>query len=348
MIAGVTVEGHDILRRTTQNLYQQFYQFADPWMKDDGKKAGLKDIVEKSRTLGSVLNPILDSFHNRQDGIRGVRRLKVRSVSRLSLGTGLPNLFEVGIQLHPQYGVPYVPASSVRGAVRSFCKSRKAYDDIEIRRLFGNEPEEDGEAGLQRGAIRFLDMLPAVMPYFELDLVNPHFQKYYQGDQPPRANQDPIPVFFLTVAESAGFVVRYVSEAEVPENFDRLIALTLMENGLGAKTALGYGRFILDEPKTQAVAHDGAVSTVAVPVSPKAMNNIDPARVKQGDELQAVVKATGSASKVEIPFSNGVTLTSDSAKMDPDNYTIGQVVKVQITNYVKEKRRILMVKVVSL
>ena len=248
MIAGVSLAGHEGLREETENLYQRFYQFAPSGMADDAKRRELKDISERAGRLGSTLAPILESYHARMDRLNGVRTMGLATISRLLIGTGLPNLFEVGFMLHPQYGVPYIPASSVRGAVRSFCKSRKAFGghtDAEILRLFGNDPEVDEKGTLQRGELQFFDMLPVRMPHLEVDLVNPHFPDYYQGKQPPRANQDPKPVFFLTVAPESHFRLRYACKGLLPETFDRIIELTLSENGLGAKTALGYGRFLL-------------------------------------------------------------------------------------------------------
>lgn len=253
MIAGVTIDGHERLRKETENLYQQFYQFQyfPTDVGDDKKKGELKSILEKAGRLSSTINPILDSYHARMHRLNGVRSMDFNSVSRLLIGTGLPNLFEVGFMLHPQYGVPYIPGSSVRGAVRSFCKLRKAFGDqtdSEILRLFGNEPEAGEMGKLQRGSLQFFDMLPEKMPSLELDLVNPHFPKYYQGNQAPRANQDPIPIFFLTVAAGFTFRLQYTSTGAVPEHMDRFIEITLAENGLGAKTALGYGRFTTKKP----------------------------------------------------------------------------------------------------
>ena len=39
---------------------------------------------------------------------------------RLALGLGLDNVYETGITLHHTYGIPYIPASSLKGVVRSW------------------------------------------------------------------------------------------------------------------------------------------------------------------------------------------------------------------------------------
>jgi len=44
--------------------------------------------------------------------------LKLKTQTRLVVGMGIPSFFENGISLHRTYGVPYIPASSVKGLLR--------------------------------------------------------------------------------------------------------------------------------------------------------------------------------------------------------------------------------------
>jgi len=44
--------------------------------------------------------------------------LELKAQTRLVVGMGIPSFFENGISLHHTYGVPYIPASSVKGLLR--------------------------------------------------------------------------------------------------------------------------------------------------------------------------------------------------------------------------------------
>lgn len=48
-----------------------------------------------------------------------VRALKATATSAVLLGSGIPNQLEVGLLLHPLYGVPYLPGSALKGVTRS-------------------------------------------------------------------------------------------------------------------------------------------------------------------------------------------------------------------------------------
>lgn len=245
MIPGIPLGDALRLGAGSENLYQLFNQFAKPDMKDDEKKIHLQSIITHAMSLRSSIKPLLDSWHNRLDNITSSEAIRVKSITRTVVGTGLPSLYEVGLSLHPQLGVPYIPASSIRGAVRAFFTSRQVFGDdkSELNRLFGNEPEETNNKLLQKGLITFMDMMPVSLPDLELDLINPHFPDYYKDNVPPRSNQNPIPIFFLTIAPGSEYVVRYRTNGDMGVELSRIIERTLIENGLGAKTALGYGRF---------------------------------------------------------------------------------------------------------
>ncbi len=99
------------------------------------------------------------------------------------------------------------------------------------------------------GAIVFLDGLYAGdrLPKYHIDIMNPHFPKYYTGDSPPSDDQNPVPVPYLTVASGQLFVFailpRTPDAAPLVKRAGVWLIRGLKEFGVGAKTAQGYGLF---------------------------------------------------------------------------------------------------------
>lgn len=125
--------------------------------------------------------------------------------------------------------VPQFDIASHRSAIRLF------------RTIFGTQ--------YAAGQAVFFDAVPSEPPVLEVDVMNPHFSKYYQDDQNhefPTDSDHPIPVFFLTVGRSPFlFAVGWRGEGsvELQEQAKKWLKYSLMNMGAGAKTAAGYGFF---------------------------------------------------------------------------------------------------------
>lgn len=153
---------------------------------------------------------------------------------RMALGLGEAAAYETGILLHHLYGLPYVPASSLKGVVRSFLiqeyfgfevdsEARAFHEDQGFCDLFGcpnkiSFKNKDRKGSLpsfykaskqytfeeKMGDILFFDALPTSLPKLKVDIMNPHYGPYYQDGIAPADYHSPVPVFFLTV-EDTGF-----------------------------------------------------------------------------------------------------------------------------------------------
>jgi CRISPR-associated protein Cmr6 len=234
---------------------------------------------------------ILDAIHARQAAVLASAAMRDVMVwefrARLQcpyvsgLGSGHPT--ETGMILDRNSGLPYIPASAVKGVLRLACalhiaatepdKIRAGSDQVEIpddhpllRRCFGDT--DTGKPDGVRGQLVFLDAFPADVPTIRTDIMNPHFGKYYAGSQGPLETENPIPVKFLTVAEGAEFVFRcFVSPLPddglaAPDSPVRplddtdgkvvaaMFSRACKQLGFGAKTAVGYGRFALTVTNT--------------------------------------------------------------------------------------------------
>jgi|GEM_PF-252316 len=161
--------------------------------------------------------------------------LHFRTKSRLALGLSSPSPLEVGFCIHPIYGIPYIPATSLKGtALRKCPKEEKE----EKETIFGCQE--------RAGDVIFLDAFPD-NPKLELDIMTPHYQKWYSGSNPtPDEDDNPIPINFLVIPEGAdfygGLIPRHfnVKEETLNKAF-QLLKEALDDLGLGAKTSSGYG-----------------------------------------------------------------------------------------------------------
>jgi CRISPR-associated protein Cmr6 len=171
--------------------------------------------------------------------------LQARPEWRLLLGSATHNILDVGLILHPLYGVPIVPASAIKGLVRRYAE---AVDDAPtdlVTRLLGVGGEE-----AEQGELIFLEGVPTAPPRLERDVTNPHFGAYYTGSSAPVELVNPRPFFFLAVGQNSRYAFGVASrsrDASCVEQGADWLRRGLQEIGLGAKTSAGYGYWVVEE-----------------------------------------------------------------------------------------------------
>ncbi|MCG0314919.1 MAG: type III-B CRISPR module RAMP protein Cmr6, partial [Calditerricola sp.] len=176
--------------------------------------------------------------------------LRVHDVTfsqRLVVGLGASSVYETSLTLHHLYGVPYLPASSLKGMLAHYIvdqcfggNEKEATAHPTYRAIFGTLQE--------RGKVVFFDALPTKAPILRLDIMNPHYAPYYMNGSDPVDYTNPVPVPFFVV-ENATFRVAVgalpaLSEAEASVLLDEVethLLAALKTYGIGAKTAVGYG-----------------------------------------------------------------------------------------------------------
>lgn len=190
----------------------------------------------------------------------------------LITGIGESHPHEVSMVFDHNMGIPYIPASGLKGIVRfahtlSLWKegiptelittdqktSQDSFDDDNyepVYSIFGNQKN--------CGRVVFLDAYPNGVPDLHIDIMNPHYSPYYIEGKAPADHYNPTPIKFLTVAKETTFIFRAVAEKKenMPEKVRAAFIKALTEEGVGAKTAVGYGRFQIDEKKKETLMAD--------------------------------------------------------------------------------------------
>lgn len=252
----------DITNPENTGLY--FEKFLNAWIlnniavqiKPEDKYLFFQNVI-KYRNWNNTSAENLTAYRERQLRLASriqARVLSAKTRSRLVVGLGSNHPSEAGFIWHRNLGVPYIPASSVKGMMKAFLHpdfpwGETAIDDEEInrniRRLFG-----DVKDGI--GSLILFDAFPKCVPQLEVDVMTPHYGDYYTNPKkfPPADYYQPTPVPFLTVAPNQTFEFIIATrepgsggaEAVLSEGTE-LLSKGLESLGLGAKTAVGYGVF---------------------------------------------------------------------------------------------------------
>lgn len=202
-------------------------------------------------------------------GDNAIKAIELDTQWRMVQGLGIESVYEVSMTLHHVYGIPYIPASALKGVVRSWIitnaydnKEEVAISDPRFCDWFGCPGElviddKDGKRQkhashykeARKGELTFFDAYPLKAPRLKTDVMNPHYGPYYSdktGNTPPADYHNPVPVFFLTV-EATPF--RFILGADKETLGQSLKNKTIFDwlkdalqsHGIGAKTAVGYG-----------------------------------------------------------------------------------------------------------
>ncbi len=182
-------------------------------------------------------------------------RISTTSTAPFATGLGNEHPIENGFAFLTPYGLPYLAGSGVKGILRRAMQEllkEKAdgFSDEAINALFGPEDVNKSEDA-QRGALDFWDVFPnPAGGKLVVEIMTPHFGKYYQGSDTPHDSGQPIPVSFLAVPAKSDFVFHVVChpsrlpaplQSQWRSLLDQAFAYAFEWVGFGAKTSVGYG-----------------------------------------------------------------------------------------------------------
>lgn len=237
-------------------------------------------------------------------------RIATTSTAPFATGLGNEHPIENGFAFLTPYGLPYLAGSGVKGILRRAMQvlrddGEDGFTDAAIDVLFGPEKIDKPEDA-RRGALDFWDVFPnPAGGKMVVEIMTPHFSKYYQGEETPHDSGAPIPVSFLAVPAKSQFDFHVVCQpSRLPESLKdqwqvlvvRAFQYAFEWVGFGAKTSVGYGAM---RPAAN---------------SPAAANSSGAAAASRTAELDATVgheTEIWPSARVKFNRTNG-TLTAES------------------------------------
>jgi CRISPR-associated protein Cmr6 len=237
------------------------------WAVDETSKRGWIESAARHRPDGA-LDATLQAVARRRIGLVracGGDLAELRTSWRFVTGLGLPHPVENGFAWHPTLGLPYLPATGVKGLLAAWLWTLSRDDD-----QTDSVKEEAKErlrawCGVQddAGSLIFFDALPTAPPALAADVMTAHMGQWYaegggitdpdrEPQKVPADWHSPVPVPFLVVERGTflfGIAPRpgadWGERKPASEVAAALGALgeALAFLGAGAKTAVGYGRF---------------------------------------------------------------------------------------------------------
>jgi len=227
------------------NLYKNKYQ-------DFSKNSFLKEKLTKKHTYQMHYCNMCEN-----SGYKTIK-IKAKLLTPLVLGIGESHPSETSIVFDRTLGIPYIPASSIKG-INRYSRSVEYILESENIDFSYDKPDEKSLIPLffgsqtKKGDIVFLDAYPVNLPELKEDIMNPHYPQYYGSDgkntiKAPSDTENPVPIKFLAVKEGAEFVFRVLystekTESNSKEQITNFFKRSLTKEGIGAKTSLGYGHF---------------------------------------------------------------------------------------------------------
>ncbi|MEG1980493.1 MAG: type III-B CRISPR module RAMP protein Cmr6, partial [Victivallaceae bacterium] len=158
------------------------------------------------------------------------------------------DVLNASLNIHRFFGFPMIPGSALKGISRHMARQAVINGELEqadFLRVWGSEPgRQREEEEICAGTVAFLAAEPVDEKWkLVVDILNNHNDC---------DTKNPIPVFFPAVERGARFAFSvYPLKSSAAQAGDAELALkylklALSENGVGAKTAAGYGWFEIE------------------------------------------------------------------------------------------------------
>lgn len=177
-----------------------------------------------------------------------VLNIEAMATSPFATGLGNEHPTENGFTFLNPYGIPYLSGSSIKGVLRTAAREllefgRAQWSTDLIDELFGNQDTA--------GALAFFDAIPEIPgDSLAMEVMTPHYSKYYQGNEAPHDAGQPNPITFMVIPPRSRFSFYIMADTRrIKISSDwKVLVQSLMEHafkwlGFGAKTTVGYGAF---------------------------------------------------------------------------------------------------------
>lgn len=291
--------------------------------KSDNKKTGHLEEIVKLPASSEYKNAFNRWFDLTSD-VNGFQQSVMTLENRLLIGLTGNAALETGCSLSRNYGMPYIPGSSVKGVVRAWANQHLAGHSDELEQLFGTADSE--QPYRVSGLVTFHDAWWIPDPVkkehkpFVLDVVTTHHQAYYNGTQAEPSDKDsPIPNHLLAVQGSFLFVLE--GEPAAIELCQTIVEKALADNGIGAKTAAGYGYMKVDQELMQRLLDE---HEKRLPQDVREHRQAEAQR-RNEQQLEAAAKA-----ELEMPPSLVISVINEKYQTQRDNQSFRDKVEAWI------------------
>lgn len=261
--------------------------------------AGDGRLVEHCRRTRAWLDRL-----RQQVGTDRFREVSLILDSRLLLHLGRANVLEnVGLYCDRTTGLPHIPGTALKGVVSTWaCWEANQTPDGSFnegaaflrqrreiaRRILG---DDDPGGSAHAGDIIFLGGFPTTPPRLGLDIVNPHHRS--DGSVETRLT----PSAFLCVEPGTQWRVAFLARPGVPDAATLLVQTTtwieeaLIQMGVGAKTAAGYGRFRQPTAADRAADRQAEAEAAAAEAAAAQQAEAEAERARQQAAAQATLES---------------------------------------------------------
>jgi len=209
---------------------------------NNGRITGITSIICDKKCDKFKLQPLLERLNIRTEELATLWENRItpysyKPLNKLAIGIGEASPWDslLLMTLHPLYGVPYLPATAIKGMLRGYWEQEDG-GKVEAEEIFGNTDE--------MGKLIFFDIFPNEFT-IDFDVMTPHYGSYYSEGKEPTDDNDPNIITF-PVVKNACFNIQIAWRCEktfknYSTKLDDNLKKALQLYGIGAKTALGYG-----------------------------------------------------------------------------------------------------------
>jgi CRISPR-associated protein Cmr6 len=179
---------------------------------------------------------------------------------RLFIGMGGPSVIESAITLSHAYGVPLIPASTIKGLTSAYARALKV-DNNTCFALFGKEGKTPDEC--DAGYVIFHDAwwMPDSKPPLAQEIVTVHHSEYYQKSGEAEATDFDSPEPNIQLGARGSFLFAVECSAKIWADYAMgLLIRALSDWGVGGKTTAGYGRFRENPELEQRIAEENSTA----------------------------------------------------------------------------------------
>ncbi|WP_051351096.1 type III-B CRISPR module RAMP protein Cmr6 [Sulfobacillus thermosulfidooxidans] len=203
-------------------------KFCNQWSTTDSWSFKKDQWIAQAESFHFVDKELISSFVQRR--IQMIQTLEGRfwvfeTLTPFVTGLGRTHPVENGMVWDYLLGLPFIPGSSIKGALMASNRQyfERRYDMTERLTIF--------------------DAIPLGPISLSGEVMTPHYGPYYQAKDTPGDWFNPTPIPFLTVKEGQRFLFSIVGSPELQDRIEEWLEETLTCTGLGAKTAVAFGRF---------------------------------------------------------------------------------------------------------